>query len=121
MDPRLFKVLHLLGVFLLFAALGAAVLRAFAAGQAPSRDRAGRLAGVTHGLALVILLLTGFAILGVNKWGMQGWVWAKLAVWLLMGAFVVLIRRAPTAAGWLWWLLPALGLVAAYLAIYKPF
>jgi hypothetical protein len=121
MDPRLFKVLHLLGVFLLFAALGAAVLRAYAAGQTPPRDRAGKLAGVTHGLALVILLLTGFALLGVNKWGMLGWVWAKLAVWLVMGALVVVIRRAPSAAGWLWWLLPALGLVAAWLAIYKPF
>jgi hypothetical protein len=121
MDPRPFKVLHLVGVFLLFAALGAAVLRAYAAGKAPARDRAGKLAGITHGLALVILLVTGFAILGVSQWGVPGWAWAKLVVWLAMGALVVVIRRAPGAAGLLWWLLPALGLVAAWLAIYKPF
>lgn len=121
MSYPLFKVLHLLGVFLLFAALGAAVLRAYAAGQAPPRDRAAKLAGITHGLALLILLVTGFGILGMLKLGVPGWAWAKLVVWLVMGALVVVIRRAPGAAGGLWWLLPALGLVAAWLAIYKPF
>lgn len=121
MSYFLFKVLHLLGVFLLFAALGGAILRAYAAGQAPPRDRAGKLVGITHGVALLLLLLTGFAILGIREWGVPGWAWAKLAVWLVMGALVAVIRRAPSSAGWLWWLLPALGAVAAWLAIYKPF
>jgi hypothetical protein len=121
MSYPLFKVLHLLGVFLLFAALGAAVLRAYAAGQAPARDRGTKLVAISHGLALVILLVTGFGILGMLKLGVPGWAWAKLVVWLVMGALAVVIRRAPSAAGWLWWLLPALGLVAAWLAIYKPF
>ena len=55
MSYDLFKVLHLLGVFLLFAALGGAVLRAYAARQTPPRDHAAKLVGITHGLALVIL------------------------------------------------------------------
>lgn len=121
MSYPLFKVLHLLGVFLLFAALGGAVLRAYAARQAPPRDHASKLVGITHGLALVILLVTGFGILGMLGLGVPGWAWAKLALWLVMGALVVVIRRAPGQAGWLWWLLPLLGLVAAWLAIYKPF
>jgi len=120
MSYDLFKVLHLLGVFLLFAALGGAVLRAYAARQTPPRDHAAKLVGITHGLALVILLVTGFGILGIREWGVPVWAWAKLALWLVMGALVVVIRRAPAAAGWLWWLLPALGVVAAWLAVSKP-
>lgn len=119
MSALLFKVLHLLGVFLLFAALGGLVLRAYA-GQT-ARDRAAKLAAITHGLALVILLVTGFGMLGMLKLGVPGWAWVKLGVWLAMGALVAVIRRSPSSAGWLWWLLPALGLVAAWLALYKPF
>lgn len=121
MSSLLFKVLHLLGVFLLFAALGGMVLRVYASGQAPPRDRAFKLATITHGVALVILLVTGFGLLGMLELGVPGWAWAKLVVWLVMGALVVVIRRSPSSAGWLWWLLPALGLVAAWLALYKPF
>lgn len=121
MSYQLFKVLHLLGIFLLFAALGAAVLRAYTPGPPPVRDRGSRLIAMTHGLALVILLVTGFGILGMLGLGVPGWAWAKLAVWLVMGGLVVVIRRSPSSAGWLWWLLPALGVVAAWLALYKPF
>ncbi len=49
------------------------------------------------------------------------WVWLKLVIWLLIGASIALIRRMPAQARVFWFAFPALGAVAAYLAIYKPF
>lgn len=121
MSYPLFKVLHLLGIFLLFAALGGAILRVVAGGKEAPRDGAAKLAGITHGLALVLLLVTGFGLLGSLKLGFPAWAWAKLALWLVMGGIVAVIRRAPDHAKALWWSLPILGLIAAWLAIFKPF
>lgn len=124
-DYTLFRILHLLGIFLLFAALGGVTLRRVLQGPAgpdKPKDGAAKLAGATHGLALVILLITGFTLLVKLGLGLPAWAWAKLLIWLVMGGIVVAIRKS-TAAGavWLWWLLPALGLVAAWLALVKPF
>jgi hypothetical protein len=121
MSYPLFKVLHLLGIFLLFAALGGVTLRTLAGGAAPPKDGAARLGGITHGVALLILFVTGFGMLGVLKLGLPGWAVVKMLIWLVMGGLVVVIRRAPESARLMWWLIPALGLVAAWLAIYKPF
>lgn len=123
MDYNLFRILHLLGIFLLFAALGGIALRKVVegdAGTAKPKDPAGRMAGITHGLALVILFVTGFGMLGVLKLGFPAWSWGKILIWLVLGAIVVPIRKSAAAAGRIWWLLPILGVLAAYLALYKP-
>jgi len=115
-----YKLIHLLGVALLFTALGAMVVRQLGATPAAPKDRGGRLAGMTHGIALVLILVSGFGALAKLGLGLPGWAWAKIGVWLLLGASLVAIRRLPAAAVWLWWLLPLLGGLAAWLALYKP-
>lgn len=124
MSYNLYRILHLLGIFMLFAAVGGAVLRKIVEGDAGSarpKDRAARLVGITHGVALLLLLVTGFGLLAKLGLGLPGWAWAKLGVWLVMGAIVTLARRSAAAAGAIWWLLPLLGVLAAWLAIFKPF
>ena len=119
----LFRFLHLLGIFLLFAALGGVIVRRLVAADAGTdapKDRASRLAGMTHGLALLLLLVTGFGMLGVLHLGFPVWAWCKLAIWLIFGGIVVAVRKSAAAARWLWWLLPLLGLAAAWLALTKP-
>ena len=116
-----YKLLHVAGVVFLFAALGGSVLshRAGAAGAA-----AKKLTGITHGIALLLIAFAGFgalARLGLTSVGLPGWVWAKIAIWLILGAAPFVLRRKPSLAGAFWWLLPILGIVAAWLAFYKPF
>lgn len=117
-----YKVLHLLSAFLLFAALGGLTLAAL--GRAGSGERGRKLAGASHGIALVLLLVTGFGALArlaiSNPADWPGWVWAKVVIWLALGAALT-VRRFPGAAALLWWLWPILGGVAAWLALYKPF
>ncbi|MEE2776532.1 MAG: hypothetical protein VYE73_07180 [Acidobacteriota bacterium] len=108
-------VLHLLGVFLLFSGLGALAL---------GGDESRKLGGMTHGIGLLLILVTGLvAMMGLgtdHSAGLPGWIYAKLAIWLLMGAAIVALRRAPGMRVPLFFALPLLGSLAAWLAFYRP-
>ena len=112
-----YKVIHVLSIMLLFTALGG-MLSGMQSG--PGR----KLAAMTHGLALVLILVSGFGALakiGLSNPGIwPGWLWLKALIWLIFGGIIVVIRRAPRAATLLWWVLPILGGLAGYLALYKP-
>ena len=114
----LFKLVHLLGVMLLFASVGGLAGMA-AAGRAADA----RLARMLHGVALLLIFLTGFATLsslGMSAPGSWGaWVWIKLVVWLLLGGSLALARRERHAR-WVLVGLPVLGAVAAWAALVKP-
>ena len=90
------------------------------AGGDPPKDAPSRLAQMTHGLAGLLILVTGFGMLGALHLGFPVWAWCKLAIWLILGGIVVAVRKSAAAARWLWWLLPLLGVVAAWLALTKP-
>jgi hypothetical protein len=113
-----YKVLHLLAVAYLFAALGGAAWHAAHGGR---REGAGKGATIAHGLALVVLLVSGFGMLAKLGVGFPGWAWAKLLLWLLLGAAGALPYRKPAWARSLFWLLPLLGGAAGWLALTKPF
>lgn len=119
-----YKVLHLFGIFLLFVALGGLTLHAVNGGTKET-NRSRKLVAITHGLALFLVLLGGFGLLArigvIHGTSWPGWVWGKLTVWFLLGAALILPYRKPEWTRALWFALPVLGGVAAYLAIYKPF
>ncbi len=120
-----YRLIHVIGILILFVALGGL---AYGAAQAGSRGGVGsasrKLAMALHGTALLIVLVGGFGLLariGVEHGvGFPGWVWAKFAIWALLGASVTIPRRKPEWAGALFLLLPVLGGLAAWLALYKP-
>jgi hypothetical protein len=72
----------------------------------------------------VLILVSGFGALakiGLSNPGIwPGWLWLKAFIWLLFGGVIVLIRRVPRLTTLLWWVLPILGGLAGYLALYKP-
>ncbi|MGH9381519.1 MAG: hypothetical protein ACRD2Z_13010 [Thermoanaerobaculia bacterium] len=122
MPYAIYKVLHLLGAFGLFTALGALCVQALSGAPAAERARR-RSLSILHGVGAVLLLVSGFgmlATLGLSG-AMPGWAWAKVALWLVLGAVVMLPVRRPRSARWLLWILPLLGALAAWLAIDKPF
>ena len=120
MSLQLYKVIHLLGLFFVFASLGALTIQAYLGQPLDSKGR--KLAGLTHGIALLIVLISGFGALAkLGGMAFPGWVLVKLVIWLLIGGIIVLIRKSPQLAIVLWIALPLLGGFAGYLAIFKPF
>jgi len=116
-----YKVVHITGILLLFCALGGLTTLS-ARGVLADGGRARKFASAAHGISLLIVLVGGMGL--IARLGMNGpwplWVWLKIGLWFVMGALIIVIRRAGSAAGVLLFLFPLLGAVAAYLAIYKP-
>ena len=138
-----YKVIHYLGVFVLLTALAARLGRSAlsrsdedrAGGRAaiqdtvegrPMPDPWARRLGVIHGLALFLVLLGGFGMLArldvAHDPGLlPGWVWAKLAVWTLLGSAVLAARRSTSWSARLLVAAPALAVLAGIIALTKPF
>lgn len=117
-----YRVIHLVGLLLLFLALGGMTFLALL-GKLKESSGARTLGFILHGIAMVLLLLGGFGLMartGISHgapW--PAWIWVKLVVWVLFGASMGLFRRAPDKVRVLWPVLPVLGAVAVFTAIVK--
>ena len=120
---ELYKVAHLVGVIVLFSALGGALVHAINGGTAAS-NAARRLLTILHGTGLVVVLVAGFGLiarLDLMDGGIPLWVVGKLVVWLLAGLLLTIPRRYPALARPLLLAgIPFLAAAAAWLAVYKP-
>lgn len=119
----LYKVVHIVGILLLAAGLSGVAFSAEAASGRPGTGR--RFAFILHGGGLFLVLLGGFGMLARLGFGPDvswpGWIWAKVIIWVTLGAAALLPFRFPRTARPVLLALPLLGGLAAYMAIYKPF
>lgn len=116
-----YNVVHIVGLVFLMAALGG--IASLAGSDRPS-DSIRRAARGFHLLGIFLILLGGFGMLarlGIirgTSWPL--WVWVKVAIWAALSGAGFLPLRYPRTALPLLVLLPLLGGLAAYMAIYKP-
>jgi hypothetical protein len=119
----IYKLIHLFGIFLMFASLaGLAVYTANGGTKANNVLR--KHSAIAHGVSMFLILLGGFGMLarlGITHFPWPVWVYLKFAIWILFGGMVALVARKPTIAKVMWLLMPFLGVLAAYIAIMKPF
>ena len=117
-----YKLLHILGVVILFAGLGGLTLTV-ANGATKQTSGALRTIAMAHGIGVFVVLLGGFgalARLGMKD-GLPGWILVKLAIWLVVAGLVAVPYRKPELAKPIFWLLPVLAAVAIGMALWKPF
>jgi uncharacterized membrane protein SirB2 len=121
---NIYKVIHILGIALAFAAVGGLNV-AVVNGATKATNQARKLISALHGTALFLLLLGGFGMLArlglVQGHAFPGWLWGKIVVWVLLGGVIAIPYRKPELAKPLFIVTPFLAAVAAWLAIYKPF
>ncbi len=119
MSFEFYNLLHVLGIVLVFQGIGASVALARAEAGAPWR----RASAIGHGIGLVLILVAGFGMLarlGMMA-SMPGWVWVKIVVWLILAVLPTVIRRSPGATRWVWGGAIGLAVLAASMALFKPF
>ena len=122
-SPSVYKLVHVLGLLLVFLALGGLSLHAINGGTRDTNSGR-RLAGMSYGIGLLLILVGGFGWLGstgVMGGGMPGWVWAKLLIWLAIGGLLALPGRRPDLGRLVWLVAPVLGVLAGWLGATKPF
>jgi len=123
MDYSAIKLVHYVGIMMVFLGLGGMVFAAYA-GFGPVKKQIRRAAALCHGIGLLLIIVSGFAMLsslGLLHGDPPGWAKAKLVIWLILGGSISLAARWSRG---IWILLTAwilLGAAAAYLALYKPF
>jgi hypothetical protein len=122
MPYEIYKLAHLLGIFVLLITLVLPFMHFVRSGTRtdfPNR----RTLVLTHGAASFLVLLGGFGMLarlGIVHDGLPDWILLKLAIWLLLSAALALSLRAAAVARVVLVAAPLLALLAAGIAIYKP-
>jgi hypothetical protein len=122
MSAQFYNLLHLFGIFLLLTALaGVSIYAANGGSRQTSQTR--RLSAILHGVGALLILVSGFGMLAKlgGTSGLPGWVVAKLVIWLLLGGLIMLPYHKPGSGRIVALAVPLLALIAAWLALYKPF
>ncbi len=117
MPYTVYQYLHLLGAFMAVTAVAGVAVHAASGGSRKNNRMRGQLAAL-HGMGLILVLLAGFGMVGGN---LPGWVWAKLIIWLVLGAGMTLCYRSKALARAMVVGLPVLMLAAVWLVRARPF
>ncbi len=119
MPFEFYKVLHIFGLLLTFSGLLALIFVRW--NETEPKEQVRKFAMITHGVGLVIMLVSGFGMLA--KTGLMSslptWAYIKMVIWLLVGGAIALAKRSKNAAI-SYSLIVALVTIAAYTAVYKP-
>ncbi len=96
-----FVFAHILGVFGYLLAHGTAAAVAFALPRQREVERVRVLLDLSRGVAMVagvsllVLLAAGIAAGFMGNWWGQGWIWASLGLFILMGVAMTLLGSRP--------------------------
>lgn len=123
MPYAVYKLTHLFGIFVLIITLVLPFMHLLRGGTRADFPRR-RALTVVHGAASFLVLLGGFGMLarlGVVHAGLPGWVLAKLTIWLVLSVALAVALRTTAGARAVLVGTPLLALLAAAIAIYKPF
>jgi len=111
-----YKFLHLIGVSVLLLSLGGQLVLSESSNWRKHLK-------IAHGIGLLLLFIAGFGLLarlGIG-WPWPLWIVLKIAVWIVLGATPMLLRRELVSGRLFWWAVLALTALAAYMANFKPF
>jgi hypothetical protein len=123
MPYNVYKLIHFLGIFIMLTTLAASGMHGLNGGTRADNAYRKKL-GVAHGGAAFLILLGGFGMLarlGLVQGGLPLWVYLKLGIWAMLGLGLTLAYRGTRSARLLLIAMPLFAVLAAAVALYKPF
>jgi hypothetical protein len=108
MDPGIYKFIHYIGIFFLLSGVGGIIFA--------EKDKI-KLPVISHGIGLLLILLGGFGMQAKMHIGFPAWFIAKLAIWLVLGAALVIAKRQLLPPVATWALVVILSSIAAWLGL----
>lgn len=120
MSYEFYKILHFIAIIAVFLGLGAGIMAQML--NQGKKYSAKKWSVITHGVGLVVVLISGFGLLAriSNGEGTPNWIWIKLLVWLALGGILALISKFPEKSKLWWFTTLALALVAILTVVTKP-
>ncbi|MEO6596360.1 MAG: hypothetical protein ABIP94_16545 [Planctomycetota bacterium] len=116
MSPETYRLLHVVGVLLLFLGLGGIL-----GSGGREAGKASTLFLAMHGIGLLTMLVAGIGFAHKKEIGWPNWLLAKIACWVLIGALPFLVRGGVLPRSIAILLVVAIGATAAWLARAHPF
>lgn len=109
MDPAIYKIIHFLGLIILFTGLGSLITADL---KKPSALRG---PAMIHGVGLLLMLVSGFGMSAKLEIGFPVWMIIKLVILLALGAMIAVIKRRALPNSVIYLIVIVLGGFAAYL------
>lgn len=123
MSYNFYKIMHFIGLFMIFSALGSVIVHMMSGGNKSNLLKR-KFIAMTHGIGALLVFVAGFGMmarLGL-KFSDNFWIYGKILIWLFFGlAPVFIYKLRAQGAQFFWFLLYAVGALGAYLALVKPF
>jgi hypothetical protein len=109
MDPGIYKIIHFVGLIVLFLGIGSLIT------ADPKKPSAFRIPAMIHGIGLLLILISGFGLQAKLKLGFPVWMISKLVILIALGGSIALIKRKVLPPAVVYLLAIILGGIAAYL------
>ena len=118
MDINIYRILHVVGLILVFTSFGALLL-----GPRDDSKIKRKMAMIFHGIGVLVMLVAGFGMMARLEIAFPwfGWLWAKLGCWLVISLLPVAVSKGWVPRSAALFLAIALAAFAVYCVHYKPF
>jgi hypothetical protein len=119
MSYEFYTLLHIVGIILVFMALGALAFHGANGGTKASNQVRGMVMA-THGVGVLLIVVAGFGMLAKIQpmsAGLPGWLHPKLLIWVLIAAAPALLSRKPQWGKIMWFALPLFAATAGYFGL----
>lgn len=121
MSYEFYKVIHLVSIVFLFSGLMVLLSAKMISNTIPKNIR--MLGFISHGIGILLILVSGFGLLArlqiMSPFPI--WAYAKIAIWLLLALAASVLKRRNQVGMPAFVSLITIFIIAAVLAIYKPF
>ena len=107
---EIYRYLHFAGIFTLIFSFGSLFI-----GKNYNKG-----AAMAHGIALIIILVSGFGMQAKLGVGFPIWLILKLGIWIIFGGFIVLAKKGTINGLVAWFIIVTLALCSVYLAKTHP-